>query len=82
MRLSQADTINPFPISPLADIINPFLISPPRHPLHPDQSPFPARQDMGASLQAQTKSIERLSDRTDSIDARLGKSNMRIGRML
>jgi len=38
--------------------------------------------DMGASLQSQTKSIERLSDRTDSIDARLGKSNMRIGRML
>ncbi len=38
--------------------------------------------DMGYTLDAQTKSIERLSDRTDAVDARLAKSNVRVKRML
>ena len=39
-------------------------------------------QDMGHTLEAQTKSIERLSDRSDAVDSRLAKSNLRIKRML
>jgi len=39
-------------------------------------------QDMGHTLDAQTKSIERLSDRSDAVDSRLAKSNLRIKRML
>ena len=38
--------------------------------------------DMGYTLDAQTKSIERLSDRTDAVDARLAKSNVRVKRLL
>jgi hypothetical protein len=38
--------------------------------------------DLGCTLDAQTKSIEKLSDRTDAVDARLAKSNMRVKRML
>ena len=38
--------------------------------------------DMGYTLDAQTKSIEKLSDRTDAVDARLAKSNIRVKRML
>jgi hypothetical protein len=39
-------------------------------------------QDMGHTLDAQTKSIDRLSDRSDAVDSRLAKSNLRIKRML
>ena len=38
--------------------------------------------DMGYTLDAQTKSIEKLSDRTDAVDSRLAKSNVRVKRML
>mmetsp|Transcript_71538 Transcript_71538/g.191015 ORF Transcript_71538/g.191015 Transcript_71538/m.191015 type:complete len:132 (-) Transcript_71538:6-401(-) len=38
--------------------------------------------DMGHTLDAQTSSIERLADRTDAVDARLAKSNVRVKRML
>ena len=39
-------------------------------------------QDMSHTLDAQTKSIERLSERSDAVDSRLAKSNLRIKRML
>lgn len=39
-------------------------------------------QDMGNTLDAQTASIERLSERSDAVDSRLAKSNLRIKRML
>jgi len=39
-------------------------------------------RDMGHSLDAQTKSIDRMSDRSDAVDSRLAKSNLRIKRML
>ena len=39
-------------------------------------------QDMGHTLDAQTKSIERLSERSDAVDSRLAKSNLRIKNML
>ena len=39
-------------------------------------------KEMGYTLDAQTKSIERLGDRTDAVDSRLAKSNLRVKRML
>jgi hypothetical protein len=39
-------------------------------------------QDMSHTLDAQTKSIERLSERSDAVDSRLAKSNLRVKRML
>ena len=39
-------------------------------------------QDMSHTLDAQTNSIERLSERSDAVDSRLAKSNLRIKRML
>jgi len=39
-------------------------------------------QDMGHTLEAQTKSIDRLSERSDAVDSRLAKSNLRIKNML
>ena len=39
-------------------------------------------QDMGHTLDAQTKSIDRLSERSDAVDSRLAKSNLRIKNML
>eukprot|EP00960_Hanusia_phi_P038546 753476-Hanusia_phi.AAC.16 len=39
-------------------------------------------KDMGTTLDSQTKSIERLSDRTDAVDSRLAKSNLRVKKML
>ena len=39
-------------------------------------------KDMGTTLDSQTKSIERLSDRTDAVDSRLAKSNIRVKKML
>mmetsp|Transcript_58350 Transcript_58350/g.143141 ORF Transcript_58350/g.143141 Transcript_58350/m.143141 type:complete len:225 (+) Transcript_58350:117-791(+) len=38
--------------------------------------------DMGVALKGQTQSIERLSDRTDTVDARLAKTNLKVKRML
>jgi hypothetical protein len=39
-------------------------------------------QDMGRTLEAQTKSIDRLSERSDAVDSRLAKSNLRITKLL
>lgn len=39
-------------------------------------------RDMGHTLNAQTTSIDRLADRSDAVDSRLAKSNLRIKRML
>jgi hypothetical protein len=39
-------------------------------------------QDMGHSLHAQAASLDALSTRTDAVDSRLSKSNLRVKRML
>jgi len=38
--------------------------------------------DMASTLDAQTKSIDKLNERTDAVDSRLAKSNLKIKRML